>query len=54
MNWRKVNNPGQKILRCDEPEDTLPRTGYKNKGALANAKKRGEGTYVFRKSTVMN
>ena len=54
MNSRKVNNPGQTILRCDEPEDTLSRTGYKNKDGLANAKKRREGTYVFRKSTVMN
>jgi len=54
MNWGKVNNPGQTILRSDEPEDTLSRTGYKNKGGLANAKKRAEGTYVFRKPTVMS
>ena len=52
MNWGNVNNPGQTILRSDEPEDTLSRTGYK--GGLANAKKRGEGTYVFRKPTVMS
>ena len=49
-----INNPGQTILRCGEPEDTLPRPGYRNKGPLAKVKLRGEGTYVFRKSTAMN
>jgi len=49
-----VNNTGQTISRCDEPEDTLPGSGYGYMGPLAKAKKKDEGTYVFRKSTAMN